>query len=203
MIKIMHNSAHPSSRHQSLQAKPVLYKSILYTESQVATRITEMAETIIDTYVSHNPLFVCLLRGGAPFASRLMFAITKKDPHFYPELDYMTVRTYGNTLTPKEPQLIMGLSPHTQPKDRPAIILDDVLDTGETADFVAKQLRLKGATSVDLCVLVKKQKKQRLYDGAILAGFDAPADWLTGMGLDDPRIAAEANRWAGYVALGS
>jgi hypoxanthine-guanine phosphoribosyltransferase len=52
----------------------------------------------------------------------------------------------------------MRLSPHTILKGRPVIILDDVLDTGETAVFTAKQLRSLGATDIDLCVLIKKQK---------------------------------------------
>lgn len=181
--------------------KPSLYKQILYTEDTVQRQINELARRIIDLYKNKNPLFICMLRGGAPFSAQLMIAITKQDPTFYPELDYMTVRTYGDKRIPKAPEIIMELSPHTQPKNRPAIILDDVLDTGETAMFTREYLLNSGSSSVDLCVLVNKDVRRSIYRGKVLYGFDAPSNWLTGMGLDDTRIAPEANRWATYIAI--
>lgn len=182
---------------------PPLYRRILFDEQQVQARIDELASNLIVTYEGKNPLFVCLLRGGAPFAARLMFAIARLDPYFHPELDYMTVRSYGNARTAQAPKIIMNLSPHTDPKNRPAIILDDVYDTGETALCTSQELLKRGATSVSACVLVKKQKLQAPFPGSFMYGFEAPAEWLTGMGLDDTRIASEANRWAGYIAVAS
>jgi hypoxanthine phosphoribosyltransferase len=137
-----------------------LYETMLFQRSQVFKRIDELADEMVSEYKGKNPLFVCLLRGGAPFASLLMFSITQKDPYFHPELDYMTIRSYGDKLTAQAPGLVMNISPHTQPVNRPAVLLDDVLDTGETAIFAAEQLQKQGSKSIDLCVLVKKQKKQ-------------------------------------------
>ncbi len=178
-----------------------LYKKILYSEDIVQKKIDDLAHQIIEIYKNKDPLFVCMLRGGAPFSAQLMASITKQDPEFYPELDYMTVRTYGDKRIVKSPELIMKLSPHTSPKNRPALILDDVLDTGETALFTREYLVNVGSTSVDLCVLVNKDVLRPVYSGRVLYGFDAPSNWLTGMGLDDARIAPEANRWAPYIAI--
>ncbi len=189
------------AKQYDIPSQSDLYGRMLYQRDDVSARIDEIAKTIINNYHDKNPLFVCLLRGGAPFSALLMFAITTQDPHFHPEIDYMTVRSYGNKRINHEPGIVMNLSPHTKPEGRPALIIDDVLDTGETAVFTAEQLLLQGASQVDLCVLVKKQKKQPDFKGNILYGFDAPADWLTGMGLDDARIAPEANRWADYIAV--
>jgi hypoxanthine phosphoribosyltransferase len=193
-----------NSSTQSIE-KPTtkLYASILYDPEKVEQRISELAQLIIRTYASKNPLFICLLRGGAPFSAKLMFDITAHDPNFYPELDYMTIRTYGDKLHPKHPEIIMDLSPQTKPRNRPVMLLDDVLDTGETTQFVSILLLERGATDIDLCVLVTKEKDRPEFNGNIFSGFDAPADWLTGMGLDDPRIATEANRWAQYIAIGN
>lgn len=160
-----------------------------------------LATDIIKSYQGRKPLFICLLRGGAPFSTRLMFAIAAKDPYFHPELDYMTVRTYGSELKAKPPEIIMDLSPSTDLDTRSVVLLDDILDTGTTASFVSDELTKRGAPSVDICILVRKQRPQSPFAGQILAGFTTPPEWQTGMGLDDPRICNEANRWAGYIAL--
>jgi hypoxanthine phosphoribosyltransferase len=178
-----------------------LFKEILFTEEEVGKRIDELADILIEKYIGQDPLFVCLLRGGAPFAAKLMFAIAKKNPFFHPQLDYMTVRTYGHLREAKEPEIVMGLSPSAAIKGRPVIILDDILDTGVTASFVSETLKKQGAKNADLCVLVNKEKTRPEFNGEIVSGFDTPPDWQTGMGLDDPRVAVEGNRWAPFIAI--
>lgn len=177
-------------------------KHLHATNEQVAQRIDELAGEIIERYRDESPLFVCLLRGGAPFATQLMFAIAARDPHFHPELDYMTIKTYGNQRFDKEPELIADILPNTEVAGRRVIILDDVLDKGVTADFVHRYMTEKhGASAVDLVVLVQKDRERALYPEATLYGFTGPDEWLTGMGMDDARVAKEANRWAGFVAV--
>lgn len=176
--------------------------SIPATESQVANRISELAEIIIEQYADKNPLFVCLLRGGAPFATQLMFAITAKDPSFHPELDYMTVKTYGNKRIDSQPELLADILPSTQANERQVILLDDVLDKGGTAAFAHQyMIERHRAADVAMVVLVQKDIPRELYPEATLWGFTAPADWLTGMGMDDTRIAKEANRWSQAITL--
>jgi hypoxanthine phosphoribosyltransferase len=190
--------------------KPQLYERILFTEEEVSARIEAMAAEVINRYLpedttSNKPLFVCLLRGGAPFSMRLMSAIARQAPHFHPELDYMTVRTYGDGRNAKQPELVMDLSPHTEVAGRPIVVLDDLLDTGRTAGFVTDSLRERGAGPIELCVLVQKDKanREQTFDGVIHYGFVTPDVWLTGMGMNDTREALghEGNRWAGYIAV--
>lgn len=172
------------------------------TEEQVTRRINELASEIITRYKNKNPLFVCLLRGGAPFATRLMFALTAQDPDFHPELDYVTIKTYGDKRTDRKPELLADLLPTTQTVGRHIILLDDVLDRGGTADFAHNYMMEKhGASGVDLVVLVQKNLERALYPQATLWGFDAPAEWLTGMGMDDARVAKEANRWVSSIDI--
>lgn len=178
--------------------------TIIASEDQVTNRIDELAAEIITKYKAKNPLFICLLRGGAPFATRLMFAITARDPEFHPEMDYLSVKTYGDERTDKQPELLADILASTKPAGRPVIVLDDVLDKGVTAAFAHQHMTERhGAASVDLVVLIQKNRDRTAYPNASLNGFEAPDDWLTGMGLDDATIAKEANRWAGYVAIAS
>lgn len=184
------------------QPDPTLYKQLVADTEAVEKRVDELASQVIGRYKGTNPLFVCLLRGGAPFASKLMFSISRQDPHFYPEMDYMTIKTYGDERTNQPPELVMDLSPSTSAEGRQVILLDDVLDKGITAEFARETLMGKhGAAAVDCVVLIQKNHRREHYGDATFYGFDSPPDWLTGMGLDDVRIATEANRWASFVAL--
>lgn len=184
------------------QPTPQLYKQLVADAEAVDRRVDELAVQVIERYKGTNPLFVCLLRGGAPFASKLMFSISRQDPNFYPEMDYMTIKTYGDERTSQPPELIMDLSPSTDAQGRQVILLDDVLDKGITAEFARDTLVGRhGAAGVDCVVLIQKNHRREHYGDATLYGFESPPDWLTGMGLDDVRIAVEANRWAGFVAL--
>ena len=73
---------------------------------------------VVERYKDKDPLFVCLLRGGAPFATKLMFEITKVDPSFNPEMDYTIIKTYGNRREGTASELVTDLAPDTQAKDR-------------------------------------------------------------------------------------
>jgi hypoxanthine phosphoribosyltransferase len=183
-------------------AEPQSVKRLLQSKQAVEQRIGELAAEIIMRYKNEQPLFVCLLRGGAPFASQLMFAIVEQAPDFHPELDYMTVKTYGDERTDKPAELIMGLSPKTKVAGRLVIVLDDVLDKGVTAEFTSNYLvQRHSAKAVDLVVLVQKKRTRQTYQSAAIYGFEAPDEWLTGMGMDDARLAREANRWRSDIAI--
>lgn len=182
--------------------QPPLYKSLLASAEEVQAKIEELAREVIKKYKGQRPLFVCLLRGGAPFASQLMFAISRQDPYFYPEMDYMTIKTYGEGRVENPAELVMDLSPATAAAGRHAILLDDVLDKGITAEFAKNTLMQKhGVANVDCIVLIQKNHPREHFGDATMYGFESPPDWLTGMGLDDTRLGVEANRWAGFIAI--
>jgi hypoxanthine phosphoribosyltransferase len=182
---------------------PPLYTEILAHEQEVDERIEELATKIISKFKGTNPLFICLLRGGMPFASRLMFAISKQDPYFHPELDYMTVSSYGDKQTASAtPRIVMDLSHKTVTTDRPVIVLDDMIDKGGTYSFTKKHLENRGVDAVYLAVLVQRELGEARNFNADFYCFSVDSeDWLTGMGLDDSRLGLEANRWAPYVAI--
>jgi len=171
----------------------------LYTASEVDGQITRIASEIIRNCRDDNPLFVALLRGAAPFASKLMFEIAKQAPDMHPDLDYMMVSTYGNAQHAHEPRIVTDLAPDTDVRGRTVIVLDDVLDKGITAHFVREHLRNMGAGDVKLAVLAQKQV-ERVHDiTPDYCGFDATDEWLVGMGMDDADLAHEGNRWIGEI----
>ena len=166
----------------------------LVSAEKTSQHIREIAAEIVRDYPS-SPLFIALLRGAAPFASQLMFAITSINPDYHPELDYMVVSTYGDGRIARMPQIITDVSPSTQIAGRDVIILDDVLDKGITAQFVINELTNRQPRSIALAVLVDKQTEREEPVTARYAAFELPDVWLTGMGMDDSHVGPEANRW--------
>ena len=81
----------------------------LASSTEVTAAIEQIAAAITADFHDQQPLFVALLRGAAPFASKLMHAITKRDAIFHPELDYMMVSTYGSGKHAGEPRIVTDL----------------------------------------------------------------------------------------------
>ena len=168
--------------------------SQLASKNEVDQLVTDLAQKIIDDYPDESPLFIALLRGAAPFASRLMFAITKIKPDYHPELDYMMVSTYGVDHTASQPIIITDIGPKTTIKDRQIIILDDVIDKGITSDFVKQEMINRGAKDVKLAVFATKDVPERQSEADYYC-FNARDSWLVGFGLDDAQLAHEGYRW--------
>ncbi|MFZ1258009.1 MAG: phosphoribosyltransferase family protein [Candidatus Saccharimonas sp.] len=166
----------------------------LFTKEHVDARITELAATIAADHQHMQPLFVALLRGANPFASKLMFALASQNTGFHPELDYMVISTYGHDHTARQPVMMTDLAPTTIVTGRPVIIIDDVIDQGVTSDFVAALLTERGAASVKLAVLASKNVTTRTKHADYI-GFETGDKWLVGMGLDDAHSGHEHYRW--------
>jgi hypoxanthine phosphoribosyltransferase len=174
---------------------------LLATSEQIDTAISDMAKTIITDFNGSQPLFVALLRGAAPFASKLLFTIAKEAPDMHPELDYMTVSTYGVGRQAGTPHIAMDLAPDTEVKGRTVIILDDVLDKGVTSSFVTHYLLDKGAADIKLAVLVEKDIDRVSPKNADFVCFHAGEEWLVGMGMDDATVARDGYRWLNEIRV--
>lgn len=179
---------------------PQLPTDVIASSEDIKMMIKQLASRIIREHKNDNPLFICLLRGGVPFASQLMFAITDQDPYFHPELDYMTVSSYGSGQIASAPRIAMDISPKTIIKNRTVIVLDDMIDKGGTYAFTKELLEKRNVKSVQLAVLIQRKVKERTFDADFYC-LEVDTDaWLTGMGLDDSRVGVDGNRWMRYIA---
>ncbi|TAL14617.1 hypothetical protein EPN95_02335 [Patescibacteria group bacterium] len=182
--------------------KPPLYKEMLFTADEVDARINEMAIEIIKKYKSADTVFVSLLNGAQPFSSKLMQSIQANDPYFHPNVQSMIVSRYGRSREPGPLTLVTDVPPsYRDLSGKRVVLLDDLIDEGDTLDFAKAHLMSYGAEQVESIVLVKKNKDKPVKDGVMMFGFEAPNVWLTGMGMDDERLGPEGNRWAGWIAV--
>lgn len=191
----------PERLEEGLFQKP-LYEDILYTEAEVDARISEMAAAVIIRYKDTDTLFVSLLNGAGPFTAKLMRAIQQHDPYFHPNVQSMIVSRYGPNREPGKPRLVTDLPPEYRDlSGRHVVLLDDLVDGGETTAFTEQHLYGYDAKEIERVVLVKKSKNPPVECELAMYGFEAPDVWLTGMGMDDNRLGNEANRWAGWIAI--
>jgi len=187
---------------KSQSAQSPLYKELLFTKSQIDQRISEMAKEILDKYDKSNTIFVSLLNGAQPFTSKLMYAIQDLDPYFHPNVQSMIVSRYGANREPGPLRLVTDLPPdYRNLNGFKVILLDDLIDEGDTLEYAKEHLISYGAVSVDNVVLVRKIKDPTVQGGIAMWGFEAPDVWLTGMGMDDERLGKEGNRWGSWIAI--
>ncbi len=169
---------------------------LLHDSKEIQQQIGLMASAITARYDGEHPLFVALLRGATPFAATLMREIARQAPDFHPELEYMMTSRYPDGENPiGEAQIVMDVAPTTEVKNRTVVVLDDVLDMGETYRKVRDHILEMGARYVALAVLVEKDVVRTNDTEADFVGFPGETGWLVGYGMNDNAVAPEANRW--------
>jgi hypoxanthine phosphoribosyltransferase len=161
-----------------------------------------MAVDITARYDPGTTIFVSLLNGAQPFTAKLMCAIQAHRPSYHPNVQSLIISRYGVNREPGPLRLVTDLPPaYRDLTGYQVVVLDDLIDGGETLAYASEHLLGYGATRVEYVVLVRKQKGHPTPPALALYGFETPDRWLTGMGMDDTRLGREANRWAGWIAI--
>jgi hypoxanthine phosphoribosyltransferase len=179
-----------------------LYKEVLVKKADVKARIAEMAAEIVGKYKGRKTLFVELLNGARPFADSLMQAIQEIDQEFFPNLQSIIISRYGPNREPGPLRIVTDLPPEYRDlTGYSVVVIDDLIDGGGTLKCAGDLVKSYGADDISYAVLVKKDKDRAVGVEPLMYGFELPDKWLAGWGMDDSRIAPEANRWLGDIAI--
>jgi hypoxanthine phosphoribosyltransferase len=158
---------------------------VLYPETTLARRIGELAAEIARDYKNKPLTVVALLRGSFMFAADLMRALAAHDMRI--QVEFMTLSSYGKgTQSSGKVQLVRGLGSGME--GRHVLLLDDILETGNTLAFAMEMLKAYEPASVKLAVLLDKPGKLKHEVKADYIGFTIEDEFVVGYGLD----------WAGY-----
>lgn len=151
---------------------------VFFTEEQLAQRVKEMGRQIADDYRGQNPVFIGILKGSFVFMADLMRAI---DIHC--TIDFMAVSSYGNgTKTTGAVKITKDLSHDIE--GRPVIVVEDILDSGLTLNYLRTYLEVRKPASIKICTLMDKPARRRAPIHADYVGFDCPDAFIVGYGLD-------------------
>ncbi|MEN3013550.1 MAG: hypoxanthine phosphoribosyltransferase [Endomicrobiia bacterium] len=151
--------------------------NILITEEEIKNKVTELAKNISKDYKGKNLLIVGILKGSSIFLSDLIRKLTINC-----EIDFVALRSYNSKKPDSFIQVILDL--YKSPAGKDVLIVDDILDTGRTLEFLKKNLLARNTKSVKICVLLNKIKKRNSKIKADYKGFDIPDKFVVGYGLD-------------------
>jgi len=151
---------------------------VVVSARQIRERIAEIGQQITTDYADNPPLLVCVLKGAVNFMADLMRAI-----ELPVEVDFMAVSSYGAaTKTSGVVRIVKDLDVDLANRD--VLIVEDVVDSGLTLNYLRQYLGAREPRSLEVCALLLKEGEQRVEQSLKYVGFSIPADFVVGYGLD-------------------
>jgi hypoxanthine phosphoribosyltransferase len=151
---------------------------IVVTEDQLKARVADLGKEITSDYAERAPLLVGVLKGAFMFMSDLARTIDLPV-----EFDFMAVSSYGSaTKTSGVVRIVKDLD--LDLTGRHVILVEDIVDSGLTLNYVRKNLKARSPASLEVCALLVKEGLQRRDPGLRYVGFRIPPEFVIGYGLD-------------------
>ncbi len=151
---------------------------VMYTETEIAAKINELAARINADYAGKKIHMVCVLKGGVFFMTELAKRITVPV-----SLDFMCVSSYGNETKSSENLIIKkDLDEPVEGKD--VLVVEDIIDSGRTLSNLLELFKERGAKSLKLCTLLDKPDRRVVDVNIDYNGFTIPDEFVVGYGLD-------------------
>ena len=151
---------------------------VLYNEEQIKARVEEMGRELYERYADKNPLFVGVLSGCFVFMADLVRATQIKS-----ELEFIAVSSYkSGTVSSGVVQITRDLQCDITGRD--LIVVEDILDSGNTLAYLKEYLLNRGAASVNIVTLLDKPSRRQKAIYADIVGFEVPDEFVVGYGLD-------------------
>ena len=151
---------------------------ILLTNEQINKKVAELGRQISDDYKDKNLLLVGILKGSVVFMSDLMKQIT-----IPARIDFMSVSSYGaGVKSTGVVKIVKDLDIPLANYD--VLIVEDILDSGLTLNYIIGILKSRNPSSVKICTLLDKPYSRRVDVKTDYHGFDIPDKFVVGYGLD-------------------
>lgn len=167
---------------------PDLARVLIFPE-EIHRRVKEISAAIARDYQGQGSLYlVGILKGAFIFLADLARQLTH--PHY---VDFMALSSYGRTTVSHAVRILMDLREPVA--GRHVIIVEDIVDSGNTLSYLRQMLLSRQPASLKTCVLLRKLRPGSSVDVDYL-GFDIPNVWVVGYGLD----YAEAYRTLPFIA---
>jgi hypoxanthine phosphoribosyltransferase len=152
---------------------------ILVSEEQIRQKVVELGQRISADYAGRPVTLVSVLKGALPFMADLMRAMP-----IPVQIDLMEVSSYGGTSTESTGlvRILKDLSSSIAGKD--VLIVEDIIDTGLTLNYLLRYLRGKNPNSLRICALLDKPARRLVEIEIDYLGFTIPDEFVVGYGLD-------------------
>lgn len=153
-------------------------RNILLSTDEIDTRIKELGKEITKDYEGKKLYVLSLLRGSFVFTADLVRALDTKV-----KVGFMTTSSYGNSESSSgEVKIVQDVPDNIEGFD--VLIVDDIVDTGYTMEFIINHVKKLGAASVKSCVLLDKPSRRKVDITPDYKCFEIDDVFVVGFGLD-------------------
>jgi len=153
-------------------------EKVLYTEEEIQKKVEELGRLITRDYERKNLFIINVLKGGVVFLSDLIRSITLPL-----SIDFMAISSYGpSTQSSGVVRLVKDLEENIN--DKNVLVVEDIVDTGLTLNYLLKSLKARGPKSIEVCTLLDKSIRRIVDVPLAYKGFDVPDVFVVGYGLD-------------------
>ena len=151
---------------------------ILLTAEQLQDKTKELGKQISEDYKGKKLIIVSVLKGAVVFTTDLIRNIS-----IPMEIDFMAISSYGlSTTTSGVVRILKDLETDIEGKD--VLIVEDIVDTGLTLNYLKNLLISRGPNSVKICTILNKPARRQVDVQIDYVGFDIPDEFVVGYGLD-------------------
>ena len=166
-------------------------ESVLMSEQDIAERVRQLAAQVDADYAGREILLVGVLKGAVMFMADLARAL--RTPV---SMEFMAVSSYGSsTSSSGVVRILKDLD--REIADKHVLVVEDIIDSGLTLSWLLRNMRSRGPASVEVVALMRKPDAFKVDVDVRYLGFDIPADFVVGYGLDH----AERYRDLPFVGL--
>ncbi len=153
-------------------------EKILMSEADIANKIKELGDKITSDFAGKEPVFVCVLKGASLFMSDLIRAVNLPC-----SIDFMAISSYGDsTVSSGVVRIKKDIDTDLTGKD--VIIVEDIVDSGLSLEYIRSYLAKHNPNSVNVCVLLDKPKAHKTEVHIDYVGFEVGNEFVVGYGLD-------------------
>jgi hypoxanthine phosphoribosyltransferase len=148
------------------------------SETEIQQRVREIAHQLEDRYSGSRPVAICILNGAFMF-----FADLLRNMSLDVEIDFVKISSYGQDMsTSRDVRLV--LPPTADLRGRDVILVEDIVDSGYSIDFLTRYLESLRIESLSVVSLLHKPEATMVSNSLDYVGFTIPAKFVIGYGLD-------------------
>jgi hypoxanthine phosphoribosyltransferase len=158
---------------------PKEIRQILFSADQIRQRVQVLGKQISDDYQQAEPLILIgILKGSFYFLADLSRTITHPV-----EIEFMSISSYGSdTVSSGNVKILKDLDRDISGRD--VLLVEDILDTGLTLDYLLRSLEARNPKSLKVCTLLDKPERRQVSVPVAYRGFEIPDAFVVGYGLD-------------------
>jgi hypoxanthine phosphoribosyltransferase len=152
---------------------------IMISEQKIQERVAELGQQISIDYADKTPFLVAVLKGAYVFLADLC-----RHLDVLHEVHFMAISSYGGRATQSTGVVRILMDLPASPEGRDVLIVEDIVDSGRTLDYILRNLDTRNPASVRVCTLLSKPSRREIQVPLDYVGFEIPDEFVLGYGLD-------------------